>query len=88
MNLRSKKLAPTWGKLAAKTKGDVDIAQVDCTSSGNSKLCKDKGVRGYPTLKIFANGKEVSSYSGARDLTSLAKFAMEKAKTSGGSAEL
>lgn len=86
--LHSKKLAPTWGKLAAKVEGDVTVAQVDCTAKENTKLCSKKGVKGYPTLKMFANGKEMAGYNGARDLQALVKFAREKAKSAVGQAEL
>ena len=37
-------------------------------------------VRGYPTLKAIANGKEFKQYSGGRDLDSLKKWLAEVAK--------
>ncbi len=40
------------------------FVQVDCTT--NTETCKRYGVTGYPTLKIFRNGQESSSYDGPR----------------------
>ena len=50
-----KKLAPTWGELAAAMKEkDVEIATVDCTVY--KEICQENGVKGYPTLKMFFKG--------------------------------
>ena len=37
-------------------------------------------IRGYPTLKVIANGSEVKAYKGARDLEKLTDFLKEAAK--------
>jgi len=42
---------------------DIKLAKVDCTE--HADLCKEYGVEGYPTLKVF-RGTENSPYSGAR----------------------
>ena len=68
-----KNLAPTWEKLAAKYAGaDVTIAKIDCTAEGKS-VCSQQGVRGYPTLKLFKDGK-VIAYSGARSLEAFEEY--------------
>uniref|UniRef100_A0A3B1II08 protein disulfide-isomerase n=1 Tax=Astyanax mexicanus TaxID=7994 RepID=A0A3B1II08_ASTMX len=60
-----KKLAPEFETAAKRLKGVVTLAkQVDCTSS--TEVCGRFGVTGYPTLKIFRNGRESSSYDGPR----------------------
>ncbi|KAJ0055159.1 hypothetical protein NL108_011433 [Boleophthalmus pectinirostris] len=59
-----KKLAPDFEKAATKLKGTVQLAKVDCTA--NSELCARFGVTGYPTLKIFRNGRDAGPYDGPR----------------------
>ena len=38
---------------------------MDCVA--NTKICKEFGVSGYPTLKIFKNGDFAKEYDGPRD---------------------
>ncbi|EFJ23205.1 hypothetical protein SELMODRAFT_99470 [Selaginella moellendorffii] len=74
-----KRLAPTWDELgkAIESEAGVEVARVDCTV--DRAVCEKAGVNAYPTLKIFYNGEEVKKYSGARDLDSLKKFAIDSA---------
>jgi len=71
-----KSLAPAWAALATKVNlaatSAVKIAKVDCTKHQN--VCKDQGVRGYPTLKFYKDGVETDGYKGGRDLDSLTAF--------------
>ena len=62
------KLAPIWDDLAKEFEDDasVTVAKLDCTQS--SALCQEHGVKGYPTLAYFRNGKKVEDYRGAREL--------------------
>ena len=66
MNISMQKLAPVWDELAAdfEKDGGVTIAKLDCTTA--SALCQEHGVRGYPTLSFFRNGKKAEDYKGAR----------------------
>jgi thioredoxin domain-containing protein 5 len=42
------------------------VAEVDCTI--HQAVCQQNGIRGYPTLLWFENGKEQSEkYTGARN---------------------
>ncbi|KAM9838750.1 protein disulfide isomerase family A, member 8 [Aulostomus maculatus] len=59
-----KKLAPEFERAATKLKGNVQLAKVDCTA--HSDTCGRFGVSGYPTLKIFRNGRDSSPYDGPR----------------------
>ncbi|XP_068423212.1 protein disulfide isomerase family A, member 8 [Clinocottus analis] len=59
-----KKLAPEFEKAATRLKGTVQLAKVDCTA--HSETCGRFGVSGYPTLKIFRNGKDSAPYDGPR----------------------
>jgi len=68
-----KNLAPTWGKLGTELKStSIKVAKVDCTT--NAETCQSLGVGGYPTIKIFKDGKP-NDYNGGRDLESLTQFA-------------
>ncbi|KAK1876112.1 Protein disulfide-isomerase A3 [Dissostichus eleginoides] len=59
-----KKLAPDFEKAATRLKGTVQLAKVDCTA--NLEVCGRFGVSGYPTLKIFRNGRDSGPYDGPR----------------------
>merc|ERR1719427_86991 len=50
------------------------LAAVDCTGKSNEKLCEKFGVRGYPTLKYFKDGKEALKYSAGRKTEDLIAF--------------
>jgi protein disulfide-isomerase A1 len=60
-----KKLAPEFSKAAKTLKADpaIPLGKVDATE--NKQLAERFGVRGYPTLKFFKNGK-ATEYGGGR----------------------
>ncbi|KAJ3121280.1 protein disulfide-isomerase precursor [Nowakowskiella sp. JEL0407] len=59
-----KALAPEYEVAATKLKEiNIPIAKVDCTVE--KTLCDEQGVKGFPTLKIFRDGKP-SEYKGPR----------------------
>ncbi|CAE6435792.1 hypothetical protein ACGC1H_000829 [Rhizoctonia solani] len=59
-----KALAPEYEKAATTLKAaGIKLAKVDCTE--NADLCQANDVGGYPTLKVFRNGKP-KEYSGPR----------------------
>lgn len=63
-----KKLAPEYEVAAtALISNDppIPIAKVDCPA--NTQLCSQFGVSGYPTLKIFRDGKLSADYQGPRN---------------------
>jgi len=66
-----KKLAPTWEELATKSKGKFNVAKVDCTVEKD--VCATIGVRGYPTVKLFVDGK-AHDYNGQRTIESFTTF--------------
>jgi len=79
-----KRLEPTWIELAKEyipkseefSNQDVSIGRVDCTE--HKEACKEHGVRGYPTLLLFNDGKKLENYMGSRDMSSLKKFIESK----------
>lgn len=51
-----KNLAPEYEKAAARLKDYVTLAEVDCTVE--ESICRDVGIKGYPTLKIYRKKDE------------------------------
>eukprot|EP01128_Nolandella_sp_AFSM9_P001898 TRINITY_DN122_c0_g1_i1.p1 TRINITY_DN122_c0_g1~~TRINITY_DN122_c0_g1_i1.p1 ORF type:complete len:388 (-),score=154.22 TRINITY_DN122_c0_g1_i1:120-1208(-) len=65
-----KQLAPEWEKAATRLNNVVPVGKVDCTS--NQNLCGKYGVKGYPTIKIFKDGK-AQDYNSGRDAASISR---------------
>ncbi|KAG9638402.1 hypothetical protein KCU64_g13824, partial [Aureobasidium melanogenum] len=60
-----KALAPEYEEAATTLKEkNIALAKIDCTEEAD--LCRDHGVEGYPTLKVFRGLDNVSPYSGQR----------------------
>lgn len=60
-----KALAPEYEVAATELKEkNIALAKVDCTAEAG--LCKEYGVEGYPTLKIFRGLDSHKPYPGAR----------------------
>lgn len=71
-----KQLAPEWAK-AAKALADqpIKLSKVDATE--NKNLAEKYGIRGYPTIKFFKNGKD-SDYTGGRTEPEIVSWASKK----------
>jgi len=85
-----KNLAPVWDELgeAMKNQKDVVIAKVD--ADGHKELGSKFGVSGFPTLKLFKKGADVSApsdYSGGRDIDDLVKFVNTETGSAGRTAK-
>jgi protein disulfide-isomerase-like protein len=66
-----KQLAPHYAEAARMLQGEVPVAKVDCTTE--KEVCADQQVRGFPTLKLFQNGKPIE-YQGARTAEAIVSF--------------
>lgn len=60
-----KALAPEYEEAATTLKEkNIALVKVDCTEEAD--LCKDYGVEGYPTVKVFRGLDNIKPYTGAR----------------------
>jgi len=68
-------LEPEYDRAAAKLKKNdppISLAKVDCTSEKDT--CDAHGVSGFPTLKIYKNGKFAAEYAGIRNTEGIVKY--------------
>ncbi|KND03453.1 protein disulfide-isomerase domain [Spizellomyces punctatus DAOM BR117] len=68
------KLKPVFEDLAPALKGLVNVGEVDCTREGS--ICKQFGVRGYPTLKFLQQPSPPIEYRGSRSFDALRDYAL------------
>eukprot|EP00257_Ricinus_communis_P021273 XP_015580716.1 protein disulfide isomerase-like 2-3 [Ricinus communis] len=73
-----KALTPTWEKAATVLKGVATVAALD--ADAHQSLAQEYGIRGFPTIKVFAPGKPPVDYQGARDVKPIAEFALQQIK--------
>jgi protein disulfide-isomerase A1 len=60
-----KALAPKYEEAATELKAkNIPLVKVDCTAEED--ICREQGVEGYPTLKVFRGADSVKPYQGAR----------------------
>ena len=49
------------------SRDNILVGSVDCTRDDNQSLNDSLDIMGYPTIKLYKNGKYVSDYNGPRD---------------------
>lgn len=71
-------LEPTYYKLAQSLQHDksVSISRINCDVY--QKICREYGVKGYPTLHWIVDGKVAGKYEGSRSLSSLKAYITSK----------
>ncbi|KIV90538.1 protein disulfide-isomerase domain [Exophiala mesophila] len=73
-----KALAPEYEEAATTLKEkNIALVKVDCTSEGD--LCKDYGVEGYPTVKVFRGLDNIKPYTGARKAPAIVSYMTKQA---------
>ena len=68
-------LHPIYQQFAKKVAGFYDVGVID--ESKGTKFKEAVGIKGFPTILLYKNGKKVGVYSGPRDLEHL----IEEAKS-------
>nr|WNZ75821.1 protein disulfide-isomerase precursor [Trichoderma harzianum] len=72
-----KALAPEYEEAATTLKEkNIKLAKVDCVDEAD--LCKDHGVEGYPTLKVFRGLDIVSPYTGPRKADGITSYMVKQ----------
>ncbi|KAE8400421.1 protein disulfide-isomerase [Aspergillus pseudonomiae] len=72
-----KALAPKYEQAATELKEkNIPLVKVDCTEE--EALCRDQGVEGYPTLKIFRGLDSVKPYQGARQTEAIVSYMVKQ----------
>ncbi|CAH6421679.1 Thioredoxin [uncultured virus] len=71
----SKIFLPEWEKFENHAKNNfkhLKVTKIKCEGN-NINLCKQKNINGYPTIKLYMNGKEIE-YNNERNLQGLINF--------------
>ncbi|BCR92343.1 protein disulfide isomerase PDI1 [Aspergillus chevalieri] len=72
-----KALAPKYEEAATELKGkNIPLVKIDCTAEED--LCRDYGVEGYPTMKIFRGPDSTKPYMGARQAESIVSYMIKQ----------
>ncbi|KAF1352330.1 PDI precursor protein [Delphinella strobiligena] len=73
-----KALAPEYEEAATTLKEkNIALAKIDCTEEVD--LCRENGVEGYPTLKVFRGLDSVQPYSGQRKAQAIISYMTKQA---------
>ncbi|KAK1294450.1 Protein disulfide isomerase-like 2-3 [Acorus calamus] len=74
----SQALTPIWEKVATVLKGVATVAALDVDA--HQSIAQEYGIKGFPTIKLFAPGKPPVDYQGPRDVKPIAEFAVKQIK--------
>ena len=68
-----KKMMPEWDKFQQNAPQNVKVSKVE--QAEKPDLLEKLGIQGFPTIKLFNNGKPVKDYNGERTAEAFASFA-------------
>ncbi|KAL3469454.1 thioredoxin-like domain-containing protein [Aspergillus californicus] len=72
-----KALAPKYEEAATELKAkNIALVKVDCTVEED--VCREQGVEGYPTLKVFRGLDSVKPYQGARQADAIVSYMVKQ----------
>ncbi|KAI9924508.1 hypothetical protein ASPWEDRAFT_40966 [Aspergillus wentii DTO 134E9] len=72
-----KALAPKYEEAATELKSkDIPLVKVDCTAEED--LCREYGIEGYPTMKIFRGVESPKPYQGARQSEAIISYMVKQ----------
>ncbi|KAL6906874.1 disulfide isomerase 1 protein [Trichoderma evansii] len=72
-----KALAPEYEEAATTLKDkNIKLAKIDCVDE--AELCKEHGIEGYPTLKVFRGLDQVSPYTGQRKAGGITSYMVKQ----------
>jgi len=79
-----KSTKPEFQKLMDSYQGSVKIVMIDCEADENQDLVKSQNIRGYPTIRYYANGLtgEYSEYNDNRDYDSFLHYLKKQSASS------
>ncbi len=61
-----KKMVGVWNDYGSNDELGYKVAQLDCTATQD--ICAAEGVRGYPTIKVYSEGRVVATHTGPRTI--------------------
>ena len=67
-------LMDTWSGLAKEFGDDNSIAIAKIDTDKNKEIGQKHSIKGYPTLKLYQNGKEAEHYKGPRNVNAMKQF--------------
>jgi thioredoxin 1 len=70
-------IAPVLEKVITDYNGQISLAKLEVDEGENMKLAGQYRVRGFPTIILFYQGKELGRFSGARNKTFIENFINE-----------
>jgi len=74
-----KQLAPEYTRVASELDGVIKITYVDCDDAASEPLCRQYGVQGFPTIKLFPATKKrlPRDYLGERKARAMIEYAVD-----------
>lgn len=70
-------IAPILEKLIPTYNGQITLARLEVDEDDNMKLAGQYKVRGFPTIMLFRQGKELARFSGARPAQAIRHFILQ-----------
>jgi putative thioredoxin len=67
-------IAPVLERIVDELQGRIRLVKLEVDQGENMKLAGHYRVRGFPTVMLFHQGKELARFSGARSRTQIIEF--------------